>query len=181
MPAPAEERRAGFRIRAAIEGSTASATGSESATAVASAIESEAKNCPATPPSIPSGRKTTTVVTVVPTTGQNSSSVPRRAASAGGRPASRWRCTASTITTASSITRPTAMANPPSDMRFSVWPKSRSVSSVMPSVSGNDSAATSVARRSRRKRASTITANRAPKSTASRTPRTASDTNSACS
>ncbi len=76
---------------------------------------------------------------------------------------------ASTITMASSTTRPIATAIPPSDMRLSVWCASRIPTKVMASVIGTVVAARSPARRSRRKSAMTPAHRTTPTRMASRT------------
>jgi hypothetical protein len=88
-------------------------------TAAASARAKDAKKVPTTPLRSASGANTTTVVSVDEITGPASSDTPAAAASAGARPATCSRWMASTTTTASSMTSPTAMAMPPSDMRLS--------------------------------------------------------------
>ena len=57
-----------------------SASSNETSTATVSVNESAAKNCPTTPSSNPSGRKTTTVVSVDVVTGQMSSCTAARTA-----------------------------------------------------------------------------------------------------
>jgi hypothetical protein len=85
----------------------------------------------------------------------------------------------STTTIASSITRPIAIARPPSDIRLTVPPTSCSTKKVPTSVSGSETAAIAVTRQSRRKATSTSTASSPPIRIASRTLATALRTNSA--
>ncbi len=76
---------------------------------------------------------------------------------------------ASTMTMASSMTRPIATAMPPSDMRLSVWCARRMKRNVMESVTGTLSEWTTPARRSRRKAAMTTKQRPIPTRMASRT------------
>ncbi len=82
----------------------------------------------------------------------------------------------SVITTASSITRPMAIAIAPRVIRLNVCPIRDITKIVMTSVSGMEDALIAVIRPCRRKRRSTTTASAAPTSIASRTARTASRT-----
>jgi hypothetical protein len=139
------------------------------------------KNWPTTPERKPSGASTTTVVRVEPTTGAISSRVassiacsPRPPPPADSR---RWMF--STITTASSITRPMATARPPIDIRLIDSPNSFMNRKVASTVSGRVIEAIRVTRQSRRKRRSTSTARAPPIRMASRTLAMAVATNSA--
>ena len=85
----------------------------------------------------------------------------------------------SVITTASSITRPIAIAIAPSVMRLKVWPNSRMRNIVTARVSGIAVALMAVMRPCRKKSSRMITANSAPISIASRTALTASATSAA--
>ncbi len=136
------------------------------------------KNCPTTPERKPSGASTTTVVRVEPTTGANSSSVASSIA-ASPRPLRSRRWMFSTITTASSITRPMATARPPIDIRLIDSPNSFMNRKVASTVSGRVIEAMIVTRQSRRKRSSTMTASAPPIRMASRTLAMAVATNSA--
>ena len=75
----------------ASSGISVSAWTSEMSTAAASVIDSDLKNWPTTPDSMPSGTNTTTVVSVEPTTGAMISFIARATDSAGCSPRSRCR------------------------------------------------------------------------------------------
>jgi hypothetical protein len=72
------------------------------------------KNLLITPPSVPIGKKTATVVKVLDTTGAQTSVVPLRAASVGLSPRCRCRYEFSRTTIASSTIRPIAIVRPAS-------------------------------------------------------------------
>ena len=122
------------------------ASTSETSTAIVSVMDSAAKNCPTTPCSSPSGRNTTTVVMVDVVTGTISSCTASRMARARSGVKPRWRTMFSVITTASSITRPMAIAIAPSVIRLNVCPTSDMTNTVMASVSGIDAALMAVMR-----------------------------------
>ena len=153
----------------------------EISTAHVSVVASAAKNWPTTPVRRPRGRKTTTVVMVDVVTGHTSSATASRMATCRSAPVARCRAMFSVITTASSITRPIAMAMAPSVIRLKVWPRARMAATVMMRVRGMLVALMAVMRPWRRKRNRTITARMAPMSMASRTPCTASRTSAAWS
>ncbi len=123
-----------------------SATISDTRTAIVSVIDSAWKNWPSTPVSSPSGRKTTTVVIVDDVTGQISSWTASRIAI--GRSFVRCECRTmfSVITTASSITRPMAIAMAPSVIRLNVCPISDITKTVIAIVIGIDDALIAVMR-----------------------------------
>ncbi len=160
-----------------------SASASETSTATVSVAARAAKNCPTTPWSRPSGRNTTTVVMVDVVTGQISSCTAARMAASRPPPArsSRWRAMFSVTTTASSITRPIAIAIAPRVIRLNVWPITHITNTVTASVTGIAAALIAVMRPWRRNRSSTSTASTAPISMASRTEWTASRTRAAWS
>ena len=83
-------------------------------------------------------------------TAATSSCVPVSAATADVSPAARWRWMFSTMTIASSMTRPMAMARPPSDIRLIVPPARCRMKNVPTIVSGSEVAAIEVTRQSRR-------------------------------
>jgi len=130
------------------------------------------KNAPVTPVRKASGRKTSSVAMLDPVNGGRNS---RPAASTASRPLAkaslapvrRARCSTMVIT--SSITRPTAAARPPSVMMLNDMPSMNSSSTVVASVAGTTSIATSVTRKLRRKASSTRPANPSPIRIASRT------------
>ncbi|OLC96755.1 MAG: hypothetical protein AUJ00_03535 [Gemmatimonadetes bacterium 13_1_40CM_3_70_6] len=97
-----------------------SARPSETSTATVSVVASAAKNWPTTPWSRPSGRNTTTVVIVEVVTGHSSSWTAARIAAPRPGVRRRWRAMFSVITTASSITRPMAIAIAPRVIRLNV-------------------------------------------------------------
>ena len=158
---------------------TVSASSRETSTASVSVVASAAKNWPTTPCSRPSGRNTTTVVMVDVVTGQISSCTASRMARTRAPPSARWRAMFSVITTASSITRPIAIAIAPSVIKLKVCPRTLITNTVMASVSGMDAALIAVIRPWRRNTSSTSTASAAPTSMASRTELTASRTSEA--
>src|SRR5438093_1012313 len=160
---------------------TEHASPSDTSTAIVSVIDNAWKNWPTTPWSRPSGRKTTTVVSVEVVTGQSSSWIASRMAAVRSGFTSRCRTIFSVMTTASSMTRPMAIAIAPSVIRLKVCPSSHITKIVMTRVSGMDDALTAVIRLWRRKRRSTMTASAAPTSMASRTALTASRTSDAWS
>ena len=85
----------------------------------------------------------------------------------------------SVITTASSITRPIAIAIAPSVIRLNVCPSSDMTNTVIAIVSGIDDALIAVMRAWRRNSSRMITASTAPMIIASRTDFTASRTSAA--
>ncbi len=158
-----------------------SASSSDTSTAIESVIDNAWKNCPTTPCNRPNGRNTTTVVIVDDVTGQTSSRTASRIAACRSALSSTCRAMFSVITTASSITRPMAMAIAPNVMRLNVWPTRRITNTVIMSVRGIDVALIAVMRACRRNTSRINTASTAPTSIASRTERTASRTNEAWS
>src|SRR5881396_2041553 len=95
-----------------------SASASDVRSAMPTVIASALKNVPVTPVIDMSGRNTTIGVIVDPTSGTRISAIALRMASARSCPASRCITMFSTTTIASSMTRPTAAARPPSVMRL---------------------------------------------------------------
>ena len=95
-----------------------SASTSEVKSETLMAIASARKNVPVTPVIVISGKKTTIGVSVDPISGIVSSSSALAVAWSGPSPPSRCSTMFSTITILSSITRPTAAANPPSVIRL---------------------------------------------------------------
>ena len=67
---------------------------------------------PVTPPMKATGTKTAQRISAIATTGPETSFIAWRVASIGDLPCSRWCCTASTTTIASSTTMPIARTNP---------------------------------------------------------------------
>ena len=151
----------------------------ETRTATARVSDSAAKNCPTTPLSSTSGRNTTTVVSVDVVTGQTSSASASRIATRRSLRSARWRAMFSVITTASSITRPMAMAIPPRLMRLNVRPISFIPNTVIAMVRGMARALMAVIRPWRRNARRTKTARSEPRIMASRTDFTASRTSAA--
>src|SRR5207249_3165145 len=164
-----------------ISGITEQASPSDTSTAIVSVIDRAWKNWPTTPCSRPSGKNTTTVVRVDVVTGQCSSWTASRMAAVRSGFWSRCRTIFSVMTTASSMTRPMAIAMAPRVIRLNVCPNNHITKIVMTSVSGMDDALTAVIRPWRRKSRSTTTASAAPISMASRTAVTASRTSAAWS
>ncbi len=119
------------------------------ATTIVSA--SARKNTPGTPVRYASGRNTTTGVSVLPTSGRPTSRMASRAAVIRSRPAQSLAYIASTTTIASSITRPIDAAMPPSVIRLKLMPRAYIPASVLSTVTGIASAATTVVLAVRRK------------------------------
>ena len=132
-------------------------------------IASARKNVPVTPVIEINGRNTTIGVMVDPTSGTRISRMALRIASARGCPASRCVTMFSTTTIASSMTRPTAAASPPSVIRLKLSPSTRSVMNVTASVAGITRPATSEVPQSRRNSTMISDASTSPMITASRT------------
>ncbi len=99
-------------MRAHSIGDSVSATKPEMATAAATVMPNSRKSRPVLSLRKASGRNTATVETVAATTANEISSMPRRAASIGGRPSSIQRVMFSSTTIASSTTRPIASVSP---------------------------------------------------------------------
>ena len=114
-------------------------------------------------------------------TGQISSCTASRIAVWRVPPIARWRAMFSTTTTASSITRPIAIAIAPRLIRLNVSPVTHITNTVIAIVSGIAVALTAVMRPCRRNTSSTTTASPAPISIASRTDATLSRTSDAWS
>jgi hypothetical protein len=132
-------------------------------------MASALKNAPVTPVIETSGRKTTIGVIVEPISGTRISAMALRIACARSWPASRCITMFSTTTMASSMTRPTAAARPPSVIRLKLSPRARSTIKVIASVAGITRPATSEVPQSRRNRTMISDASTTPISTASRT------------
>ena len=127
------------------------------------------KNTPVTPVIEMSGRKTTIGVMVDPINGTRISRIALRIASARDWPESRCITMFSTTTMASSITSPTAAANPPRVMRLKLSPITFSTMNVTPMVAGITSPATRDVPQSRRNRTMMSDARIKPSRMASRT------------
>ncbi len=127
-----------------------SARTSEVSSAAPTVTASARKKTPVTPVMEISGTKTTMGVMVEPTSGTRISRIALRMASARVWPASRCMTMFSTTTMASSITRPTAAASPPSVIRLKVSPSTRRAMKVTAMVAGITRPATSEVPQSRR-------------------------------
>ncbi len=127
-----------------------SARASEVSRAAPTVTASARKKTPVTPVMEISGRKTTIGVMVEPTSGARTSRMALRMASARDWPLSRCMTMFSTTTMASSITRPTAAASPPSVIRLKLWSITRRMMKVIAMVAGITSPATSDVPQSRR-------------------------------
>ena len=104
------------------------------------------KNIPVTPVIAISGKKTTIGVIVEPTSGTRNLAAARCGLPLGGPVRHRGAATIfSTTTMASSITRPTAAASPPSVIRLKLSPITFSTMNVTSTVAGITSPATSEA------------------------------------
>ena len=132
-------------------------------------IASARKNAPVTPVIRTSGRNTTIGVIVDPMSGTRISAIALRIASARSCPASRCSTMFSTTTIASSMTRPTAAARPPSVIRLKLSPSRRRAMNVIASVAGITRPATSDVPQSRRNSTMMSDASTKPMITASRT------------
>ena len=132
-------------------------------------IASARKNAPLTPVIEINGRNTTIGVIVEPTSGTRISAIALRMALARDCPASRCVTMFSTTTMASSMTRPTAAASPPSVIRLKLSPSTRSAMNVTASVAGMTMPATSEVPQSRRNSTMISDARTRPMITASRT------------
>ena len=125
MPAPAakyqRENRPGgfasigltgfFSSRAHIIGVVVSDTISDTSIAIDSVTANSLKKRPITPPISKIGMNTAINDRLIDTTVKLTSRAPRKAASIGGTPFSRWRDTFSSTTIASSTTKPVAMVS----------------------------------------------------------------------
>ena len=133
----------------------------------AMASASTRKNAPVTPPSIRNGTKMASVQSVEPVSvGSNSAMAPL-----GVAPGIWARCArCSTTTIASSSTRPTAAAMPPSVIMLSDWPAADSPSRVNAMLPGRITAPASPSFKLRRNSTMTKMASSAPNSRLSRTP-----------
>ena len=127
------------------------------------------KKLPVTPVMATSGTNTTIGVIVEPMSGTVSS---RKALSMAWKrlcPASRCNTMFSRTTMASSMTRPTAAARPPSVIRLKDCPVNFRTMNVMRSVTGITIPATKEVPQSRKKRTRIMDESRIPSNTASRT------------
>ncbi len=146
-----------------------SASASDVSSAMPTVTASARKNVPVTPVIATSGRNTTIGVIVEPTSGALISWMALRIASPRDCPLSRCITMFSTTTIASSMTRPTAAARPPSVIRLKLSPSSRRTMNVTASVAGITSPATSEVPQSRRNSTMMSDASTSPRITASRT------------
>ncbi len=110
------------------------------------------KRPPITPGMKKIGMKTATSETEIDTIVNHISFEPTMAALKGSMPPSMWRTMFSSITMASSTTRPTASVMPSSDTLSIERPSARMRASVPMSEMGSDSAGMMVAEGRRRKR-----------------------------
>ncbi len=133
------------------------------------AIASALKNVPVTPVMVMSGRKTTIGVNVDPISGTASSFSALAVAASGPSPPSRCSTMFSTTTIASSMTRPTAAARPPSVIRLKLCPSIFITMNVTTIVTGTTRPVLTAAPHSRRNSQIMIAASTSPMTIASRT------------
>ena len=157
------------RRRPASTGTSVRLTTIETTRATVSAKLNDWKNCPVTPRTKASGKKTRIVVSVEPITAPLISRLARSMASSPVCPSARCRAMFSMTTTESSMIRPMATASPPSDIRFSVSPESRRKRKLITRLKGIARAVSSVARTLLRNNSRITTLNRPPITIASRT------------
>jgi hypothetical protein len=150
--------------RAASIGVSKRATSSENSTAAAAVQPNSRKNLPVTPGMKATGTNTAARVAEVAITAMPISSVASMAACSGGLPIARCRATFSTSTMASSTRMPMTTASASSVSRLSEKPSHHITAKVGITDSGNAMAEIHVARQSRRKNQTTITASSAPSS-----------------
>ena len=134
-----------------------SATIPETKTAPARVKANSRNKDPVRPPCSPIGRYTAARVMVMEMTGPTSSRAPLSAASNGARPLAMWRSTFSTMTIASSTTRPTHKTMASKVRRFTVKPKACMRKMAPRMDSGMATTGTSTARTEPRKRNMTTT------------------------
>ena len=108
--------------REPIIGDSVSATTPDTITAPASVNANSRNSAPVRPPWMPIGAYTAASVMVIAMIGPTSSRAASMAARPGGLPACRWRSMFSTITIASSTTRPTESTIASSVSRLTVKP-----------------------------------------------------------
>ncbi|MNV22496.1 hypothetical protein D3C71_1134720 [compost metagenome] len=120
------------------------------------------KNLPAMPGMKATGTNTAARVSEVAITALPISPAASRAASSGGLPMRRWRTMFSISTIASSTRMPTTTDNASRVIMFSVKPKKYITAKVGMIDNGSASAATQVARQSRRNSHTTSNASSAP-------------------
>jgi len=140
------------------------ATTSEKNTAIAAVQPNWTKNLPAMPGMKAVGRNTAIRVKVVAITARPISSAASSAACNGLLPMRMWRTMFSLSTIASSTRMPTTSDSASSVTTLSVKPSRYIAAKVGMIDSGSATAATKVARQSRRKNQTTITARTAPSS-----------------
>ena len=129
------------------------------------------KKPPVTPVRKASGANTTTVLVVEPISGRAISPAAANML-APGAPSSRscnLRIRCSSMTTASSTTRPTAAARPPRVIMLKLICSMKSTRQAEANTAGSISAVISISRGERRKANSTAPASTAPRAMASRT------------
>jgi hypothetical protein len=107
---------------------------------------------PTTPPMNNTGMNTATRDSVIEMMVKPTSLEPLKAASIGFSPASMWRTMFSSMTMASSTTKPTASVSASSEMLSSEWPQRYMPAKVPITEIGSAIAGISVARKLRRKK-----------------------------
>ncbi len=107
---------------------------------------------PTTPPMNSTGMNTATSDSVIETMVKPTSLEPLKAASIGFSPASMWRTMFSSMTMASSTTKPTASVSASREMLSIEWPQTYMAANVPMMEIGSAIAGISVARKLRRKK-----------------------------
>ena len=143
--------------RELIIGDSVRATTPDTMTAPASVNANSRKSAPVRPPWIPIGAYTAASVIVIAMIGPTSSRAALIAASNGLSPSCRWRSTFSTMTIASSTTRPTDSTMASSVSRLIVKPATSIRNTAPTSETGMATTGMSTARKEPRKRKMTTT------------------------